>query len=195
MSKIAVKPKVKRLDRRVYRTREALGDALVALMLEQPFDDITVQQVLDRAQVGRSTFYTHYVDKNDLFMSDVDDFWAMMASMLSRKDEQSERVAPVKEFFEHVAEARPFYDALVSSGRVHEVMELGRGHLARGIEQRLQQIPRASRLTADRRTLMAQGFSGAFFSLVQWWVNRPEAGTPAEMDEMFHRMVWSGVGK
>ena len=200
MSKIAAKKSGKakqspRMDRRVYRTREALGDALVSLMLEKPFDEITVQHVLDRAKIGRSTFYTHYVDKNDLFMSDVDDFWTLMSTMLLRKDEKSERVAPVKEFLEHIAEARPFYNSLVASGRVHDVMELGQAHLARGIQQRLEMIPRASELEAGRRNLMSQAFAGAFFSLVSWWVNHPESGSPAEMDEMFHRMVWSGIGK
>jgi AcrR family transcriptional regulator len=194
MSKNAAKTKTKKMDRRVYRTRESLGDALVALMLEQPFDDITVQQVLDRARVGRSTFYTHYVDKNDLFMSDVDDFWTLMSSMLSRRGEKSERVAPVKEFFEHVSEARKFHLALVASGRVHEVMQLGQGHLARGIEQRLREIPKASELNQKRRVALSQAFSGAFFSLLTWWMDQNgAAASPAEMDEMFHRMVWSGA--
>lgn len=66
-------------DRSVAGTRNALGDALVALMQEKPFDDITVQHVLDRAGVGRSTFYEHYRDKNDLFLSDVDQFGEHMA--------------------------------------------------------------------------------------------------------------------
>jgi AcrR family transcriptional regulator len=64
----------KKTDARVRRTRDALGDALVALMQEKPFETITVQDVLDRAHVGRSTFYSHYSDKDDLLMSDVDDF-------------------------------------------------------------------------------------------------------------------------
>jgi AcrR family transcriptional regulator len=201
MSKNATKTKMAgtkkgtKIDRRVYRTREALGDALVSLMLEKSYDEITVQQVLERAKVGRSTFYTHYVDKNDLFMSDVDDFWTLMASMLSRSDEKSERVAPVKEFLEHVTGVRPFYDSLVASGRIHDVMELGQAHLAGGIQQRLETMSRAKNLTVGRRKLMSQAFAGAFFSLLSWWVNHSEAGTPAEMDEMFHRMVWSGVGK
>jgi len=46
----------------------------MALMHEKNFDDITVQNVLDRAGVGRSTFYVHYRDKEDLFLSDVEDF-------------------------------------------------------------------------------------------------------------------------
>src|ERR1700752_2902073 len=54
-----------KVDARVRRTRDALGDALVELMQEKPFDSITVQDVLDRAKVGRSTFYSHYSDKDD----------------------------------------------------------------------------------------------------------------------------------
>src|SRR5882762_5502953 len=59
-------------DRRVVRTRDVLGDALMALIREMPFESITVQHVLDRAGVSRSTFYEHYEDKNDLFLSDAD---------------------------------------------------------------------------------------------------------------------------
>src|SRR5262245_5729503 len=55
----------KKTDARVRRTRDALGDALVALMQEKPFETITVQDVLDRAQVSRSTFYSHCRDKAD----------------------------------------------------------------------------------------------------------------------------------
>ena len=89
----------KKIDVRVRRTRDALGDALVDLMQEKPFDSITVQDVLDRAQVGRSTFYSHYSDKNDLLMSDADEFFESIAMALSVHDDKSDRVFPVKEFF------------------------------------------------------------------------------------------------
>ena len=69
----------KRMDARVRRTRDALGDALVALMQEKPFDTITVQDVLDRAKVGRSTFYAHYSDKDDLLMSDAEEFFESLS--------------------------------------------------------------------------------------------------------------------
>src|SRR5438045_1335236 len=82
-----------KIDRRVLRTRDRLGDALVALMQEKPFDAITVQEVLDRAGVSRSAFYVHYRDKEDLFLSDVDEFLEAMATMLSRRKEKSKRVA------------------------------------------------------------------------------------------------------
>src|ERR1041385_7377782 len=89
----------KKIDVRVRRTRDALGDALVDLMLEKPFASITVQDVLDRAQVGRSTFYSHYSDKNDLLMSDADEFFESIAMALSVHGDKSDRVFPVTAFF------------------------------------------------------------------------------------------------
>jgi AcrR family transcriptional regulator len=65
-------------------------------MQEKRFETITVQQVLDRAGVGRSTFYTHYRDKNDLLLSDWEDFLEGMSTLLLRRRENSDRVAPVR---------------------------------------------------------------------------------------------------
>ncbi len=53
-------------DRRVRRTRESLHKALISLALEKNYDSITVQEVLDRADVGRSTFYTHFQSMDEL---------------------------------------------------------------------------------------------------------------------------------
>ena len=107
----------KREDARVRRTRDALGDALVTLMQEKPFDTITVQDVLDRANVGRSTFYSHYSDKDDLLMSDAEEFFESVAMMLSARGDKSDRVFPVQEFFAHITEAKQFVNALVSAGK------------------------------------------------------------------------------
>jgi AcrR family transcriptional regulator len=184
------KPKV---DRRILRTREQLGDALVELILQKPFDTITVQEVLDRAGICRSTFYVHYRDKNDLFVSDVDEFFELMASLLSRNNDQSDRVAPVREFFAHVAEMRHFYTAMVASGRIHDVLELGQGEFARGIEQRLAHMPRASGIPAEQRAAVAHAHAGALLSLMSWWLDHNMPSSPERMDELFHRMLWTGI--
>src|SRR5262245_35421101 len=109
-----------RLDRRVRRTRDLLGSALVQLIQEKAFDAITVQEVLERAGVSRSTFYAHFSDKDDLLLSDADEFFASMAGRLGRCAERSERLAPVHEFFAHVAEASPFVSALVAAGKLDD---------------------------------------------------------------------------
>jgi AcrR family transcriptional regulator len=162
-------------------------------MHEKLFDSITVQQVLDRAHVGRATFYTHYSDKNDLFLSDVEDFFEGMAFLLARRGEVSNRVAPVREFFAHVAEWHEFHAALVASGKIRDVWELGGGYFVRAIEQRLSALPSARAITSTRRTALAHAFSGALLSLLSWWLDSGMPGSPAQMDDLYHQMVWSGV--
>ncbi len=177
-----------KLDARSQRTRDALGDALVALMHEKAFDQITVQNVLDRAGVSRATFYSHYSDKDDLFLSDVEVFFQHLAGQLSARKEQSRRVAPVRELFAHVADAKQFVAALVASGKIHDVMELGQGLFARGIEQRLAELD--PQQDAVARKVRSQVLAGGMLSLMQWWIGRG-APEPAEtMDEQFHRTVW-----
>src|SRR4051794_34863467 len=58
-----------RPDRRVARSRRALKEALTDLILERGYESVTVQDVIDRADVGRSTFYAHFLDKDDLLMA------------------------------------------------------------------------------------------------------------------------------
>jgi AcrR family transcriptional regulator len=105
-----------KIDQRVRRTRDRLGDALLKLLLEKPYETITVQDVLHRAKVSRSTFYVHYRNKEDLFLSDVDEFLEGMATMLLRRKESSNRIAPVRELFAHIADTRQFYAVMVASG-------------------------------------------------------------------------------
>jgi AcrR family transcriptional regulator len=182
-----------KMDRRTRRTRDALGDALVELMHERPFKSITVQDVLDRAEVGRSTFYTHYRDKDDLFLSDVEDFWEMISTMLERSGEESNRVAPVCELFSHVAKAKAFREALVASGKVYDVMELGQGQFARAIEQRLVKLCTEKGTVPGKFAATAHALSGALFSSLAWWIDRGMPVPAAEMDNAFHRLVWAGV--
>jgi len=183
----------KKTDARVRRTRDALGDALIALMQEKAFETITVQEVLDRAHVSRSTFYTHYSDKDDLLMSDSEEFFEALSMALSAHGDKSDRVFPVKEFFNHLADVQPFYKALVKSGKFQENMELARGHFARGIERRLSELPRAKSIPANERSAIAFTHAGALLSLLTWWLDRGMREPPEQMDELFHRMVWNGL--
>jgi AcrR family transcriptional regulator len=178
-------------DQRVRRTRDRLGDALVEILLQKPLDEIRVQEILDRAGVSRSTFYTHFRDTNDLFLSDVDDFFEGMSTALSRAGSKSKRVAPVQELFAHIGESRAFYSALVESGRVHDVMELGQAQFARGIEQRLTEIAPAGAVLAADRSAIAHAFAGALFSMLSWWIHHAMPKSPEEMDKLFHDIVWA----
>ena len=188
-----IKVALLKMDRRILRTRDTLGDSLVELIREKPFDEITVQEILDRAGVGRSTFYTHYRDKDDLFLSDVEDFFEMFSTALTRNGASPERLAPVAELFSHILDAREFYAALVASGKVNDVQTLGRGFFARSIEERLRLA--GVTMNSAQSTAQAHALSGSLFALLDWWIDHGMKTEPKEMDALFHRMAWSGIPK
>ena len=125
-------------------------------------------------------FYAHYRDKEDLFLSDVEDFMELMSSLLTRHNVSVDRVAPVAELFGHISDARAFYESLVASGKVQVVLELGQGYFARSIEERL----RLADVKMEPEQLKAQShaLAGALFSLLDWWIAHGMAVKPAEMD-------------
>jgi len=178
-------------DRRILRTRNLLGDALVALLQERNFEDITVQDVLDRAGVGRSTFYVHFRDKDDLFLSDVEDFFGLCSSLLKRHNASPKRLLPVEEVFAHIREMREFYAAVVRSGKINDVIALGRGFFARSIDERL--FSAGVKLDPLERSAKAHALAGSFFSLLDWWIDKGMKADPKEMDALFHRMAWNGL--
>jgi len=185
-------------DQRIRRTCERLGSALVALIQERPIDDVTVQEVLDRASVGRSTFYLHYRDKDDLLLSQFEKFLETMSTALSIRKEESHRVVPVAELFAHIGSQKKLYRALADSGRLNEFFDLAQGYFARGIERRLRESKRLSNLRLSKLPqselgARASALAGSVLSLLRWWLDRGAKESPHAMDDLFHRMVWTGL--
>lgn len=180
-------------DQRIRRTHERLGSALLTLILERPIDEVTVQQVLDRASVGRSTFYLHYRDKEDLLLSQLEGFLEIMSTALSVRKENSLRVVPVAELFAHIGNQNKLYRALADSGRLHDFFDLAQGYFARGVERRLTESRRLSNLPQRELAARASALAGSMLSLLQWWLDRGEKESPDAMDKLFHGMVWSGL--
>lgn len=180
-------------DPRTQRTCNRLGNALIELIFEKPIDAITVQEVLDRAGVGRSTFYVHYRDKNDLLFSQLEMFLNFMSTRLSMEREESARVAPVEEIFAHIGGQNRIYRALAESGQLQDFFDLAQDAFARGIARRLRESGRIS--GPSRKELAARGtlLAGSLLALLRWWIDRGAKESPRAMDAMFHRMVWSGM--
>src|SRR6266404_6241951 len=183
----------RRPDKRVRRTHERLGSALVELMQEKPIDDVTVQEVLDRSSVGRSTFYLHFRDKNDLLLSQLEQFLEPLSASLSDRREVSHRVVPVAELFVHVCNQQRLYRALADSGRLNDFFDLAQGYFARGIEQRLTESKRLPKLPQRELAARAFALAGSLLSLLRWWLDRGAKEPPGDMDKLFHRIVWKGL--
>jgi AcrR family transcriptional regulator len=179
-------------DQRTRRTCARLGSALLTLILERPINEVTVQEVLDRAGVGRSTFYLHYRGKDDLLISQLEMFLEVMSTALSERKEKSDRLVQVTEMFEHIGQDNKLYRALAQSGRLNDFFELAQGYFARGIERRLKETGRLSNLKPRELEAHASALAGSLLSLLRWWIDRRGKQSPREMDELFHRLVWNG---
>src|SRR4051794_23602138 len=101
-------------DRRVRRTRKLLQDALMALILEQGYEAVTVQDIIDRANVGRSTFYDHFLDKQALLVSGFEQLHAFLAQQHPALTASGElRMGFSLPMFEHACSYRPVYRAMI----------------------------------------------------------------------------------
>ncbi len=76
-------------DRRSQRTRQLLSEALVQLIREKDYNTITVNDIIERANVGRSTFYAHYHDKDDLFLGELDRVIEVLSQRIPRSGRDS----------------------------------------------------------------------------------------------------------
>src|SRR5882672_7903425 len=124
-------------DRRSARTQRSLSEALVDLIKEKRFDEITVQEVIDRADVGRSTFYSHFRDKEDLFQKDWERFLDSFAQRIVWEKAGTESFVPVIYLFSHLKEFQPFYKGLVRSQKTDAVFKSGLRHLSQSMETTL----------------------------------------------------------
>jgi len=89
--------------------------------------------------------------------------------------------------------ARRSFIALADSGRLNEFFDLAQGYFARGIERRLTESKRLSRLPQRELGARASALAGSVLSLLPWWLDRGAKESPRAMDELFHRMVWNGL--
>lgn len=159
------------------KTRRALTGALIELVLAKRYDRITIQDLLDRADVGRSTFYAHYRGKDDLLFRSFEEMLRMLDGFIGPDDG---RLAPVAELFHHVGAHRGFHRALVRAKVADRLFQAGVEHLSSTIGERLGASPESS--------LRARAMAGAAFALLRSWIEEESSYTPREMDEAFHAM-------
>lgn len=174
-------------DPRVLRSTHALGAALVQLMLEQKFDRITVQSILERAGVGRSTFYSHFRNKHDVLLSSYEQMFVWLEQKLDEPSTLGVRIAPVSEFVTHIRDAGPLVEALRNAGQLQEMSDLGVDFLARMIERRIRAVPGTS--PGVPATLVARMLAAALMEMVEWYGEHRPQTTPSQMDNTFHALA------
>ncbi len=181
----------KATDRRVARTHGALHDALITLILERGWDETSVQNVCDRANVGRSTFYAHFASKEKLLMSG---FAALRQALRSQERSASEPRAPgfgfARGLIEHVHENQRLFRAVIGKRSGLVVQRRFRQLLVGLVEEDLA----AASIPAARREAAAHYIAGALFELLTWWIDSRSSLAPRELETIFHELTAPVIG-
>ena len=177
-------------DRRSQRTRQALGDALVDLMMKKGYDAISVKDIIDHANVGRSTFYAHFADKDELFVSQLD----RVVDLLSRDTEQEQPDGnpyfPSLGLFRHVGQQWRLYKILTWDSGVDLLTSHLHDALSEKIAVRLAASGQAYELPVPS---MAAFLSGSFLTLLKWWLDNKMIYSPEQMDDIFQKLALPGI--
>ena len=181
-------------DRRVRRTRRILADALVALILEKAYERITVQDILNRADVGRSTFYAHYRDKDALLLAGFADMGEELRSDLAARKPGTppDPTSPVGAVFDHAYNNRRVFQAMcgrqggtVVHRHLHRLIgDLLRDHLRPHLSAAGWDLP------VD---VVAEFATSAALGLLTWWVNHDYPHSPGRLTEMYRRLAAPGI--
>lgn len=194
---------LRRGDRRVERTRQQLRQALIDLILERGWDAVKIEDVTERANLGRATFYLHYHDKEALLLDSirqtVDELLAQVSAFsppgplldAAKAGEWLQRAIGL--VFDHAAQNAALYRVIL------------RGEGTAAITQRIQQmicqavisyleIHRPARAVPLPSEVLANYFAGALLGLLTWWLENGMPYPASDMAAMFYRMFYHGVG-
>ncbi|GAF48230.1 putative TetR family transcriptional regulator [Rhodococcus wratislaviensis NBRC 100605] len=184
-------------DRRVRRTKRLLRDALVSLVLERGYSAVTVEDVTERADVGRATFYTHYTDKDELLGQIVADLGEDLKERLRPLVSDSSvgfTGKPVLEMFRHAAEERDAYRVVLrgeGDGRALRRFVDERAALAAQIfSARSESNGVTPRIDME---VLSRAWVGEQVAVLQWWLESdPPPLTPEAVTEMLLELSLRG---
>ncbi|EAT58261.1 TetR/AcrR family transcriptional regulator [Chlorobium ferrooxidans] len=182
--------KEKKRDRRVSRTRRLMHEALMALIVEKGYEAITVQDILDRADVGRSTFYAHYQDKDELLLSSFEHLRTLFeeqqqALLAARQTGRNPELNIVLELFRHTGEHHRLYKAIAGKQSGEMIMK----YLHRYLYTLL--IGPHTEMMKERVTppvpveVITHHLVSSLLSLITWWLDNNMPYPPEKMDEIF----------
>jgi AcrR family transcriptional regulator len=203
----------RKADRRVVRTQQLIRGALRSLLEEKGFEALTVQQIIDRANVGRATFYAHFDSKDDLFASGFDE---LRASLQARQREAFSRGTSVEDrvfafshdVFAHANEYRNVFCGMVNKQSGATVQRLLRKLLVDLVRDDVKTTVRPfdSQVLAQGRPFdshalargrrdqeategLAQFIAGGLFGLLMWWLNGTMRLSVEEINALFRTLA------
>ncbi len=175
------------IDRRAWRTRQLLAQALIELGGERGIDGIEVGELAEAAGIGRSTFYMHYANKEDFLIASFVNLIAMAEAALAAKYPDRADLAPSGPLFNHVYEASGFAREIARSEVFPRQMAAGEAKVRAIVEANLKRLK--PDWTLQRRRESAVYVAAGFIGLLRWWMETGVKQTPQRMQEVFARLT------
>ena len=173
---------MKKVDRRIQRTRQALRDALIALVLETGYEPITIRDLTDRANIAYATFFRHYRDKDGLLGH------VLQALIGEIRDLMTPDQSPEMEglaLFRHVQAHEQLYRVLLSNrGPQHllqRLLEMAAGDVVRTYDSHASSVIPVE--------VAANHFITAAFALVKWWLDHDKPYPPERMAQIYSVLI------
>jgi AcrR family transcriptional regulator len=184
----------RRKDRRVERTQQLIQRAFRSLLEEKGFEALTVQQIIDRANVGRATFYAHYENKDELFASGFEELRASLKALqrkgLLREGSVEERVfAFSHEMFAHANEYRAVFRAMIGKHSGAVVQQLLHKILLDLVRDEVKAITSRGDTGSIPDEALAQFIAGALFGVLIWWLTARTRLSVEDANRIFRRLA------
>lgn len=195
----AGKPETERADRRILRTRRMLSQAMLDLIVEQPYESISVSDITARADVNRATFYHHFQTKEELLTraleAQFDELVARFESLPSGEGIMFDYEVNVL-VFRHVGDHARLYRVLLGEQGLGQIIFRMTQYIADVCEQLLP-VHTVIRPESDPAyvpvPVMAQHMAGSMVGLMRWWLLSGMPVSPEEVARMAHQLGMFGV--
>ncbi len=182
------------MDRRQRKTRQAIFTAFTGLLSKKSYNKITIQEIIECADVGRTTFYAHFQTKDDLLKALCEElFGHIVASAMDATHTHglySDSDVPESIFchlLQHLQENDHNILALLSCESSEFFMGYFKQSLALLVSQHfLNNYPRHNNLPED---FLANHISGSFVDMVLWWINQKMQPPPEQLDRWFRSVI------
>ncbi|MGY3777198.1 TetR/AcrR family transcriptional regulator [Isobaculum melis] len=191
--------KKKKVDLRVLRTKKMISEAFVELFGEKGYDQITIQDIADRAMINRATFYLHFKDKNDLldqiFEFALASFSKILDPSIIQKGNQlqiKKLEAVIAEVFIEIKKNKTFYQVLTESNYINKMKE----QVAKHIQVQYQHIFSQLKVTENDFEVpidfIIEYMTAIFVSTVHWWLMSDSNYPPEQMAHLLIKLVGNG---
>jgi AcrR family transcriptional regulator len=197
-------------DRRVRRTRRALREAMQDLMAEKGYEQVTIEELTERADIGRTTFYLHYSAKQDLLLEQFDELLDQLVGQLSdiplSSWSQQGKVLPtgkhpgrpISMIFEHAAANEDLYRIVLQGEGVDQVSERLQTMMTNAVNAYLHHKlgDEREKMTLEFPVdLFGNYFAGAMLGVIKWWLEAGRPYTEEEMEDIFFQMFLPGASQ